>query len=184
MNKCRWRDKNELLTKYHDQEWGVPVLDSRELFASFALEIFQAGLNWETILQRRPAFMTQFNEFEPECVAQIKAKDVDQILQNTQIIRNRRKISAVCANAKIVVALDMSFSDYIWHFFDFEPLQATVASDAASSRRELLNRVTQQMKGAGFTFIGPKLLNSFFQAAGLINDHDVSCFRYRQVAVL
>lgn len=124
MNRCSWGIKNELLKQYHDNEWGVPVWDSQKLFESFALEIFQAGLNWVTVLNRREAFRAVFSQFDPNVLSRYTNYDVERIVQNTEIIRNERKIRAVIHNAKVVAKLPMCFSDYMWQFVDFEPIRS------------------------------------------------------------
>lgn len=184
MNRCSWGIKNELLKQYHDNEWGVPVWDSQKLFESFALEIFQAGLNWVTVLNRREAFRAVFSQFDPNVLSRYTNYDVERIVQNTEIIRNERKIRAVIHNAKVVAKLPMSFSDYMWQFVDFEPIRSPqVIFDDFKSRECLTKRITRQMKKDGFVFIGSKLINAFLQAAGFVNDHAITCFRYHELAM-
>lgn len=184
MNRCMWGNKNELLKRYHDLEWGVPILDTQSLFECFALEIFQAGLNWVTVLKRREAFRNVFAQFDPQILSLFTDYDISQILTDATIIRNERKIKAVVQNAQVVANLPMNFSDYIWQFVDFEPIRnPQVVLDDSQSRICLTNRIASQMKVDGFIFVGPKMINAFLQAAGLINDHEVSCFRYHNLAV-
>ncbi len=184
MKKCLWSTKNDWLEEYHDFEWGVPILESQQLFESFALEIFQAGLNWEIILKKRSALREALCQFNPYELSNYTEDEVTQLLKNTEIIRNERKIRAVLHNARVVTRLSTNFSDYIWQFVDFKPIRAThhFLGDE-KSRLFLMQRVVQQMQLDGFVFVGPKMLNSFFQATGLINDHEETCFRYYELSI-
>ncbi|PIO80808.1 hypothetical protein BSQ38_03680 [Pediococcus damnosus] len=185
MNRCSWSTKNDRLMQYHDLEWGVPILESNRLFECFALEIFQAGLNWLTVLQRRQALRIAFSEFDPLRLSSYSPDEIQQVIKDPTVIRNARKIQAIFHNADVVTQLPMTFSDYIWHFVDFKPIRCPEILFNSNKAQELLaKRIVRQMKQDGFVFIGRKNIYAFVQAVGLINDHEAACFRYHDLAVL
>lgn len=187
MNKqrCTWA-VGELDILYHDQQWGVPQHDDRMLFEMLILEGAQAGLSWSTILKKREGYRAAFDGFDPECVAQYGDAKVAELLANPGIVRNRLKIAAAIQNARCFLAVREefgSFDRYIWQFVGDKPKQnrwdhhtqipaRTAESDAMS--KDLLKR--------GFKFVGSTICYAFMQANGMVNDHLVSCFRYREVA--
>ena len=181
--RCSWA-KTDLAIAYHDREWGVPTHDDRVLFEFLILEGAQAGLSWETILRKRDNYRAAFDNFEPAKVARYNQRRVEQLLNNEGIIRNRLKVAAAIQNAKAFLSVQQefgTFDKYLWKFVDGKPLQRkrgapipvnSALSDALS--KDLLRR--------GFKFVGTTICYSFMQAIGLINDHDTTCFRYRQVS--
>jgi DNA-3-methyladenine glycosylase I len=181
--RCHWA-KSDLSVAYHDREWGVPVHDDRTLFEFLILEGAQAGLSWETILRKRENYRRAFDNFDPAKIAKYEQRRVAKLLGNEGIIRNRLKITAAIQNAKSFLAVQKefgSFDRYVWQFVNGKPLKRkrgaavpvhTPDSDALS--RDLLRR--------GFKFVGSTICYSFMQAVGMVNDHDVTCFRYDQVS--
>ena len=181
---CAWANSgNERLKKYHDQEWGVPCHDDQKLFELLSLEIMQAGLSWQTVLNKRQAFNAAFCHFDYQKVCSFQDK-LPELLANPAIIRNRRKLNAVINNAQIISKLaikGISFNDYLWRFVDFKPIVHHYAThDEIPNTDDLAQTISKQMKKDGFQFTGPVVVYSFLQAAGLINDHEISCFRYPQ----
>lgn len=180
--RCQWA-KTDLSIAYHDREWGVPVHDDRTLFEFLILEGAQAGLSWETILRKRQNYRRAFDDFQPARVAKYDARKVAKLLDDEGIIRNRLKIASAIQNAKFFLAVQKefgSFDAYVWRFVNAKPLQRkrgvpvqahTPDSDALS--RDLIRR--------GFKFVGSTICYSFMQAVGMVNDHDVKCFRYDEV---
>jgi DNA-3-methyladenine glycosylase I len=181
--RCHWA-KTDLSVAYHDREWGVPVHDDRRLFEFLILEGAQAGLSWETILRKRENYRRAFDNFDPASVAKYNQRKIDKLLGDEGIIRNRLKIAAAIQNAKAFLAIQQefgSFDGYVWRFVNGRPLKRkrgapvpvnTPDSDALS--RDLLSR--------GSKFVGSTICYSFMQAVGLVNDHDLNCFRYDEVS--
>ena len=183
-SRCSWA-KTPLGILYHDKEWGVPAHDDRFLFEFLILEGAQAGLNWETILKKREAYREAFAGFDPVRVARFTPTRIERTLQNPGIVRNRLKVESTVQNAKAFLAVQRefgSFDSYVWKFVGGLPRvnhrrslneirAATPESDALS--RDLLKR--------GFKFVGSTICYAFMQAVGLVNDHAVTCFRYKQV---
>lgn len=186
--RCAWAGEDPLYRAYHDEEWGVPLRDDTRLFELLVLEGAQAGLSWYTVLKKRPAYRAAFAGFDPRRVAAFGAAEIDAMLGNAGLIRHRGKLEAAVGNARAVLELQAahgSFSDWLWGFVDGRPLQnawrslaevpaQTPASQALS--RELVRR--------GCRFVGPTIAYAFMQAAGLVNDHTVDCFRHAEVAAL
>lgn len=184
LTRCGWA-RTPLGISYHDREWGVPVHDDRLLFEFLILEGAQAGLSWETILKKRAAYRTAFAGFDPALVAKFTTKQVETLLKNPAIVRNRLKINSAVTNAKAFLAVEEefgSFDTYIWRFVDGSPrvnrrrslqqIPATTAESDAMSR-DLLKR--------GFKFVGSTICYAFMQAVGMVNDHTIDCFRYDAV---
>ena len=181
--RCPWA-KSDLSIAYHDREWGVPVHDDRALFEFLILEGAQAGLSWETILRKRENYRRAFDNFDPARVATYNQRKVAKLLGDEGIVRNRLKIAAAVQNAKSFLAVQKefgSFDKYVWQFVNGRPLKRkrgapvrvhTPDSDALS--RDLLSR--------GFKFVGSTICYSFMQAVGLVNDHDSTCFRSKEVS--
>ncbi len=186
--RCTWASgNNNLNTSYHDLEWGVPVHDDRLLFEFLILEGAQAGLSWSTILKKRAAYRKAFHRFDPRKVARYGEEEIAALLVNEGIVRNKLKIHAAVRNAKALLAVQNefgSFDGYVWQFVDGKPVQnhwrrhedvptRTVQSDALS--KDLLKR--------GFTFVGSTICYAFMQATGMVNDHLVDCFRYKDLLI-
>ena len=187
IERCSWA-RTELSIAYHDAEWGVPVHDDRLLFEFLVLEGAQAGLSWETILKKRPAYRAAFDRFDIRKVAKYGMRQVDRLLADPGIVRNRLKINAAITNALAVLAVQKefgSFDAYLWSFVDgrpktnhwHSPAQVPVRTvDAEAMSRDLLKR--------GFRFVGPTICYAFMQAVGMVNDHLVSCFRHAELTRL
>lgn len=185
LQRCPWATADPLYVEYHDREWGVPVHDDRRHFEFLILEGAQAGLSWLTILRKRDGYRRAFADFNPEIVARFTAADVDRLLADPSIVRNRRKINAAVGNATAFLRVQDefgSFDDFIWGYVGGSPLvntwktlgeiPASTAESAALSR-ELLRR--------GFRFVGPTIVYAHMQACGLVNDHLVGCPRWREL---
>jgi len=168
---------------YHDEEWGVPSRDDRHLFEMLTLEGAQAGLSWSTILRKRDGYRKAFANFDAKQVARFTQKDVERLLQDPGIVRNRLKVESTVNNAQRVAELDESLSDYLWSFVGGEPLVNTwrklseLPAETAESKA-----MSKDLKKRGFRFVGPTVCYAFMQACGLVNDHTVDCFRYRELA--
>jgi len=187
--RCAWAEGgNELYIQYHDREWGVPVHEDRKQFEFLILEGAQAGLSWSTVLNKREGYRKAFANFDPVKVARFSEKKIETLIQNPSIIRNRLKITAAVSNARAFLAIQKefgSFDTYIWAFVGGKPLQNRwkVMADipATSPESEALSK---DLKQRGLKFVGSTILYAHLQAAGLVNDHLVSCFRYRECAAL
>jgi DNA-3-methyladenine glycosylase I len=184
--RCSWAEGDPLLIDYHDREWGVPVHDDRLLFEFLVLEGAQAGLSWMTILRKRDAYRQAFRNFEPKSVARFDARTVNRLLESPAIVRNRRKIESAINNARVVIAIAAevgSFDRYAWSFVGGRPKQnawKTLASIPAETKES--RELSKDLVRRGANFVGPTICYAFMQGAGLVNDHEVSCFRYRQLA--
>ena len=183
MNKkrCDWCTDHALYIAYHDKEWGVPVYNDRKLFEFLILESMQAGLSWFTILQKREAFRDAFANFNAEKIARFPPSEVEKLLQNENIIRNRRKIEAVISNAKAFLELknQETLSHFLWKFVDGEPQKnhwKTIQQVPIHTPES--DRMTQELKRKKFTFVGSTTCYAFMQAVGMVNDHLVDCFRH------
>lgn len=186
MTRCPWCGDDPLYVRYHDEEWGTPVHDERTHFEFLLLETQQAGLSWRTILGKREAYRRAFANFEPERVALYSEKDIERLLQDPGLIRNRRKLEAAVANARAFLAIHAqygSFDSWIWSFTNGQPVinrWETIAEIPA--RTELSDLISAEMKKAGFAFVGSVTIYAHLQAIGIVNDHLVSCFRHTQLA--
>ena len=183
-DRC-WKTTNPLYIAYHDKEWGVPVKDDKTLFEFLILEGFQAGLNWELILRKRENFRKAFDDFDPVKVSQYTDEDIDRLLNDTGIIRNRLKITSTIKNAKRFLEVQNefgTFSNYIWQFVDGKPINNKLETfDGMPSKTEISAKMNKDLKKRGFKFVGPVICYSFMQAVGLVNDHLVHCFRYNEI---
>ncbi len=180
--RCSWAT-NALLIQYHDQEWGVPIHDDQRLFEFLILEGAQAGLSWNTILQKREAFRTAFDHFDPASVARFDARKVRDLLSNPAIIRNRLKILAAISNAQAFLLVQKevgSFNEYIWQFVRDRPIRNRWKSPQdVPCHTPISDAMSQDLKRRGFTFVGSIICYAFMQATGMVNDHTTNCFRYR-----
>jgi DNA-3-methyladenine glycosylase I len=185
-NSCNWPTANILMQQYHDGEWGVPLHDDRKLFEFLVLEGFQAGLSWQTVLNKREAFRQAFDDFNPETVAAFTEKDVVRLMGNPLIIRNRLKIQACIENARCFLGIQKSygsFDRYIWEFVHFTPVQNNYSSlSQLPATSELSDLISKDLKKKGFKFVGSTIVYAHMQATGMVNDHLVSCFRYQQIS--
>lgn len=186
MHRCSWvPENNSTYQKYHDKEWGVPVFDDTKLFEFLVLEGAQAGLSWETILKRREGYKKAFAGWNVQEVAQFGESDVERLLADPGIIRNKLKVRSAIINAQKFLEVQKefgSFSDYIWQFVGGKPIinsWKTVADYPAQT--DLSKKISADLRNRGFTFVGPTIVYAHMQATGMVNDHIVSCFRYNQV---
>ena len=182
--RCFWA-ANPLLTQYHDKEWGVPVHDDRRLFEFLILEGAQAGLSWNTILQKRDAFRTAFDHFDPALVARYDARRIRRLLSNPGIVRNRLKVQAAISNAQAFLRIQKevgSFDQYIWEFVNGRPISNCWKSPHdVPCNTPVSDAISRDLKSRGFTFVGSTICYAFMQAIGMVNDHTTDCFRYRQL---
>lgn len=184
--RCAWaRLENPLYLAYHDGEWGVPSHDDRHLFEMLVLEGAQAGLSWETILNKRAAYKQAFDDFDARRVARYDARKVAGLLANPGIVRNRLKMAAAVANARAFLLVQRefgSFDAYLWGFVDGAPLQNTCERLAdIPARTPVSDALSHDLRRRGFKFVGPTICYAFMQAVGMVNDHLVSCFRHAEV---
>ena len=184
-DRCGWAGSDPLYVAYHDEEWGVPVHDDRRLYEFLILEGAQAGLSWITILRKRPAYRAAFAGFDPRLVARYDARKVRSLLRDPGIVRNRAKIEAAVTNARAFLKVQEefgSFDAYIWRFVGGRPKRNAWRTlrqiPPSTSESEAMSR---DLKTRGFRFVGPTICYAQMQATGMVNDHLLGCFRYRQV---
>ena len=185
VSRCGWA-RTDLSIAYHDAEWGVPLHDDRGLFEFLILEGAQAGLSWETILRKRESYREAFDGFDAGRVARYSAKKVERLLTNPGIVRNRLKVESAVTNARAFLSVQKeagSFDAYIWRFVDGKPLvnQRRTVSDVPASTPQS-DALSKDLKKRGFRFVGTTICYAFMQATGMVNDHAVDCFRYREVS--
>lgn len=185
VKRCDWV-KDGIHQKYHDTEWGVPLHNDRNLFEFLLLDGAQAGLSWITILKRRNAYRKVFDRFNPKKIAEYKKEDVDALLKDDGIVRNRKKVESFVNNARKFLEVKdefRKFDDYIWGFVDFKTKVnkfktwgeiPTVSKESKS--------MSDDLKKRGFTFVGPTICYAFMQSVGMVNDHVVSCFRHKELS--
>lgn len=186
MERCDWVDlNNPLYVKYHDEDWGVPVHDDRLLFEMLILEGAQAGLSWSTILKKRESYKKAFDNFDYEKVAEYDEAKVKELLKNEGIIRNRLKINSAIRNAKVFIEIREefgSFDNYLWSFVDFKPVQNSFKNlSEIQATTELSDEISKDLKTRGMNFVGSTIIYAYLQAVGVVNDHQVGCFRHKQV---
>lgn len=186
MKRCAWGSSNPLMIAYHDTEWGVPLHDDRLLFEFLVLEGMQAGLSWSTILNKRENFRAAFHQFEVARVARYTQRDVERLLKNAGIIRNRLKIEAAINNAQRFIEVQNefgSFDAYIWGFVDGRPIQNGWRSmQEIPAKTPLSDVISKDLLKRGFKFVGSTIVYAHMQATGMVNDHTVDCFRYEAVS--
>lgn len=179
MNRCKWCNlTNKLYIDYHDNEWGIPIYDDKKLFELLLLESFQAGLSWETILNKRESFRTSFDNFNFYKISNYDNKKIEELLSNKEIIRCKRKINASINNAKIFIKIIEewgSFSNYIWHFTNNNII--INKNDNLPTKNELSDTISNDLKKRGMKYVGSIIIYSYLQAIGIINDHELSCFK-------
>ena len=184
MQRCGWA-KTEIYETYHDTEWGVPLHDDRMLFEFLVLEGAQAGLSWLTILKKRANYRQAFGGFDPAKVARYGAKDVKRLLGDAGIVRNRLKVASAVENAKAFLRVQEefgTFDQYIWGFVDGQPIVNKWRElKQIPPRSELSDKISKDLKGRGFKFVGSTIVYAHMQATGMVNDHLVDCFRHREV---
>jgi DNA-3-methyladenine glycosylase I len=188
LNRCGWCEGDELYEAYHDNEWGVPVYDDDTIFEFLILETFQAGLSWITVLRKRENFREAFDNFDYKKIANYSEEKIQELLQNPRIIRNKLKIRATVTNAKAFMEVQKefsSFSKYIWDFVDGNPIQNEVEDyKNAPATTDISDKLSKDLKKKGFKFVGSTVLYAHMQATGMVNDHEISCFRYSEVKEL
>lgn len=183
--RCDWGTKNELMIKYHDEEWGVPLHDDNKLFEFFVLEGFQAGLSWQIVLNKRENFRKAFYHFNPQKVAAYSEDKIQELIQDKSIIRNQQKIRACVNNAQRFLEVQKefgTFDNYIWKFVDYKPIQNSFESiGELPAKTELSDEISKDLKSRGFKFVGSTVIYAHMQATGMVNDHLVKCYRYTEV---
>jgi DNA-3-methyladenine glycosylase I len=185
-SRCNWTSDNALLIAYHDEEWGVPVHDDQQWFEKIVLDGAQAGLSWLTILKKREAYRAAFRNFEVAKVARFTEKDEARLMADAGIVRNKLKIKSAIGNARAFMAVQKefgSFDTYIWAHVQGKPVQSRIADRSGwPARTELSDAISKDLKKRGFSFVGSTIVYAFMQAAGMVNDHLVTCFRHKAVA--
>lgn len=183
--RCSWSTSSKIMTKYHDEEWGVPLHNDQLLFEFFVLEGFQAGLSWQTVLNKREAFREAFDQFNPEIIVNYTEEKIEELVQNKAIIRNRMKIAACVNNAQRFLEVQNafgSFDNYIWGFVNNKPIINKFKSlKDLPAKTELSDTISADLKKRGFKFVGSTIIYAHMQATGMVNDHLVSCFRYKEI---
>ncbi|MAF59246.1 MAG: DNA-3-methyladenine glycosylase I [Candidatus Pacebacteria bacterium] len=184
MKRCEWAERESMI-EYHDKEWGVPVYDDKLQFEFLILEGAQAGLSWETVLKKRENYRKAFSNFDPIKISKYTKKDVERLIKNEGIIRNRLKIEAVITNAKAFLEVKRkfgTFSKYIWNFVGGNPItnkRKSIKDIPATSKES--DELSKALKKRGFKFVGSTIIYAHMQATGMVNDHEVDCFRYKEV---
>jgi len=183
MKRCGWVTQDPLYLAYHDNEWGVAVHDRQKLFEMICLEGQQSGLSWITVLKKRENYRHSFHHFDPDAIAQMTSSDVDSLMQNAGIIRHRGKIEAIIHNAKALLALEKQGEDFpalVWSFVDGQPIVThPVALTEIPAKTAASEALSRALKKRGFKFVGATTCYAFMQACGLVNDHVVECFCYK-----
>ena len=175
-NRCTWAGSDEVYVRYHDEEWGVPTHDDRELFEMLVLESFQAGLSWITILKKRENFKRAFDDFDVRKVASYDDAKVEELRMNEGIIRHKGKINAAINNAQVFIEIQDefgSFDEYIWGFTDGEIIKAEFLTES-----ELSRHISKDLKKRGMKFVGPTIIYSYLESIGVIDNHQECCFKY------
>ena len=185
MTRCGWAT-NELSIAYHDAEWGVPLHDDRGLFEFLILEGAQAGLSWDTILRKRDNYRRAFDNFDPAKIARYTDAKCSKLLLNEGIIRNRLKIASAVSNAKAFLKVQKefgSFDKYVWGFVGGKPIVNKLKNmSEVQAKTEISDSLSKDLKKRGFNFVGSTIMYAFMQATGMLNDHLMTCFRYREIA--
>ncbi|MCO5724540.1 DNA-3-methyladenine glycosylase I [Robiginitalea marina] len=183
--RCGWCAGSALYEAYHDKEWGVPVRDDALLFEFLLLETFQAGLSWITVLKKREEFRKAFDGFDYQAISQYGPEKVASLMENPGIIRNRLKIQGSITNSRAYIKVREefgTFSDYFWGFTGGQTLKNNVQDYwKAPSTTPLSDQISKDLKKRGFTFVGSTVVYAYMQATGMVNDHEINCFRYHEV---
>ena len=177
--RCKWCNlNNPLYVKYHDEEWCVPTYDDKILFEFIILEAFQAGLSWETILNKRENFRVAFDNFDPLVIKEYDENKISELMNNKGIIRNRRKIDAAIVNARVFLEIQVewgTFSKYIWHF-----TEGKIIYETGKASSELSDQISKDLKKRGMKFVGTTIVYAYLQSIGIIYSHDEECFMYKE----
>lgn len=185
MHRCEWTKNDSLMNLYHDNEWGVPLHDDKKLFEFLVLDAFQAGLSWKTILYKRENFRKAFDNFDYLKISKYNDADINKLLANNGIIRNKLKINATISNARAFIKIIEefeSFDKYIWQFVNYKTINnccKTIKDVPVTSKESDL--MSKDLKERGFKFVGSTICYAFMQAAGMVNDHTTDCFRYKEL---
>ncbi len=186
--RCPWCGQDPLYVAYHDREWGVPVREDRLLFEFLVLEGAQAGLSWRTILHKRENYRRAFQGFDPERVARMGETQIQALLNDPGIVRNRRKLESAVKNARAFLKIrdqHGAFWPYLWDFVQNQPIQNTWRTlQEVPATTPLAERISRELKAQGFTFVGPTIVYAHMQATGMVNDHLVECFRWAELGAL
>lgn len=184
-HRCGWCEGDTLYEAYHDKEWGVPVKDDETLFEFLVLETFQAGLSWITVLRKRENFRKAFDHFDYQKIANYGQDKIDLLLADSGIIRNKLKVHATISNAQLFLEIQRefgSFSTYIWGFVNDTPIKNALNNyKEGPATTPLSDTISKDLKKRGFKFVGSTVVYAFVQATGMVNDHEVNCFRYDEV---
>ncbi|MBI2659791.1 DNA-3-methyladenine glycosylase I [Candidatus Woesearchaeota archaeon] len=185
MHRCSWVGDNELMIKYHDKEWGIPVHDDKKLFEFLILEGAQAGLTWQIILNKRENYRKAFDNFDPNKISKYTKHDIEKLLGNPGIIRNRLKIEATIINAQKFLEIQIefgTFDKYIWQFVGYKTIKNKFSSlDGIPATTKESDAMSKDLKKRGFKFVGSTICYALMQAVGMVNDHLTGCFRYKKV---
>ncbi|WP_292891530.1 DNA-3-methyladenine glycosylase I [Nonlabens sp.] len=183
--KCGWCLGDELYESYHDQEWGKPVYDDQTLFEFLILETMQAGLSWITILRKRQNYFDALDQFDVQKIAAYDQEKQEELLQNAGIVRHKLKIKSISSNAQLFLEVQKeygSFSKLIWSYVDENPIKNQVENyKKAPATTALSEQISKDLKKRGFKFVGATIMYAFMQAIGMVNDHEITCFRYDEV---
>jgi DNA-3-methyladenine glycosylase I len=188
LQRCFWAGSDPLMVAYHDAEWGVPIHDDRRWYEKLTLDGAQAGLSWMTILRKREGYRDAFRDFDAKAVARFGERDVERLMQHAGIVRNRLKIKSAIGNARALLAVAAehgSFDAWIWGYIGGKPIPGKSRGRGdMPARTPLSDELSKELRRRGFSFVGSTIVYAFMQAAGLINDHTLNCFRRTQVAAL
>ena len=183
-SRCAWCGDDPLYVRYHDEDWGVPVHDDQELLEKLILDGAQAGLSWITILRKRENYRQAFDGFDAEKIARYDERKIEELMQNAGIVRNRLKINAAIINARTYLEIreESTFDRYLWQFVDGKTINNKIKSmDEIPTQSAESVAMSKALQKRGFKFVGPTICYAFMQAVGMVNDHQVSCFRHQQV---
>jgi len=184
--RCPWVDNTfDEYVRYHDEEWGVPVHDDRVHFEFITLEGAQAGLSWSTILKRREGYRRLFEEFDPEKVARLSDRKVEELAKNPAIVRHRKKVESVVTNAQVFLQIQEefgTFDKYIWDYVDGKTvINHYEKIENVPAKTELSDQIAKDLKNRGFSFVGSTIIYAYMQACGLVNDHLTTCYRHKEL---
>jgi DNA-3-methyladenine glycosylase I len=188
LRRCGWPKQDPLYVAYHDREWGVPEFDDRALYEKLMLDGFQAGLSWITILRKRENFRRAFNDFEPEKIAHYPKRKIESLMQDAGIVRNRSKIEGAVSSARAwlrIMDKGQGFSHQLWDHLDGQPkVNRFRSTKDVPAESELSRKISKELIGHGFKFVGPTIVYAFMQAVGMVNDHLITCHRHGPCAKL
>jgi DNA-3-methyladenine glycosylase I len=183
--RCEWPEGSKLMINYHDTEWGTPLHDDRKLFEFLVLDCFQAGLSWEIVLKKRESFRSAFDDFNPERISKYTQRKIQSLLKDPGIIRNRLKVESTVSNAGMFLEVQQefgSFDSYIWRFTEGKTIvNSWKRLSEIPANTPVSDTMSRQLKKRGFKFVGSTICYAFMQAAGMVNDHVVDCFRYQEL---